>query len=672
MNGRRVLLAFSLLGTLACSRPGDVPVAAAYAPANSCAGCHATIAKTYAGTGMGRAFSRFRRDGTAAHFEGRNHFYHKASDFHYRMTMRNGSAYMRRYQVGPDGAERNVVEKRIDYIVGSGHKAQTFLHRTARGELVELPVAWYTEVSGYWAMNPNYDRADHEDFRRRISYDCFFCHNAYPGGVAGDSFFADAVYPKTLPEGIDCQRCHGPASAHVKAAQEGASADVIRAGVVNPERLDRDQRMEICMQCHLQSTSRSLPHAVIRPGRGVFSFRAGEPLGDYVSHFDHARGAGYDDKFEIAHAAYRLRQSACFRSSKMDCTTCHDPHAVTRGAAAVKEASAACRVCHGTVAGSIHAGKNECVSCHMPRRRAEDVVEVVMTDHKIVRRAPRGDLTARRAERDTRPYRGEVVPYYPAKPDRMSVALAQVRTGANLGKGLPELEAEIAALAKTGSCSADCYYDLAEAYGKAGRVADASRAAERALAMDGRHVPTLRSYGAQLSIGGEWKRGAELLERALAVRPGHAATMHDLARNYAQQGRHEDAIRMLREAARADPDAPEIHASLASALESRGDAAGALQAFADAVRADPRHAGSRYGYAVMLAQAGRKREALEEAGKAADLNPSRADSQLLLGMLSAEQGDLARARVCLERAARAPDAAVAARAREVLAAIGSR
>jgi hypothetical protein len=28
-------------------------------------------------------------------------------------------------------------------------------------------------------MNPGYDRPDHKDFRRKIGYDCTFCHNGY-------------------------------------------------------------------------------------------------------------------------------------------------------------------------------------------------------------------------------------------------------------------------------------------------------------------------------------------------------------------------------------------------------------------------------------------------------------------------------------------------------------
>src|SRR5439155_10338721 len=149
--------------------------------------------------------------------------------------------------------------------------------------------------------------------------ECLFCHNGYPAG-------------ERILEGIDCQRCHGPGGAHVTAAGSGrATAESIRGAILNPARLGRDRQLEICMQCHLETTSRPLPNAIRRFDRVPFSYRPGEPLGEYFLYFDHAPGTGHEDKFEIAHAAYRLRKSACFQASQMTCTTCHNPHQALRG-----------------------------------------------------------------------------------------------------------------------------------------------------------------------------------------------------------------------------------------------------------------------------------------------------------------------------------------------------
>jgi hypothetical protein len=125
--------------------------------------------------------------------------------------MRDGQWFQRRHQIGFEGKVTNAVETSIDYVIGSGNHARSYLHRTGGGRLIEMPVSWYTEKGGYWAMSPGYERPDQQDFRRPIAFSCLFCHNAYPASTAGE----EGVFPAELPEGIDCQRCHGPGLSHV-------------------------------------------------------------------------------------------------------------------------------------------------------------------------------------------------------------------------------------------------------------------------------------------------------------------------------------------------------------------------------------------------------------------------------------------------------------------------
>jgi predicted CXXCH cytochrome family protein len=265
-------------------------------------------------------------------------------------------------------------------------------------------------------MSPGYDRPDHQGFLRRADAGCLFCHNAYPAIEPGSDFPEQKMaYPETMPEGIDCQRCHGPGGAHIEAVSTG-DVEKIRAAIVNPARLSEERRLEVCLQCHLETTTSSLPHSLIRRGRGFFSYQPGEPLADYMLHFDYANGSGRGDHFEIAHAAYRLRKSACFQAGRMTCTTCHDPHHARRDDEAREAYIAACRSCHEADLGRLaadgrHGATSNCLDCHMPKRRAEDAVHVVMTDHYIQRRKPARDLLAPRKEVHETPankYRGEV------------------------------------------------------------------------------------------------------------------------------------------------------------------------------------------------------------------------------------------------------------------------
>jgi hypothetical protein len=182
--------------------------AAGYVEPHVCDECHSDIAETYRETGMGRSFYRLTEQRAVEDFGRGNPYYHEASERHYEMIARDGRYYQRRYQSGPGGERTNLLEKEIHYVMGSGNHARTYLHYTEAGKLVQLPLGWYAERGGYWAMNPGYDRANHAGFQRAISYDCMFCHNGYPETPAGqDAVGRRPLFREPLPEGIDCQRC---------------------------------------------------------------------------------------------------------------------------------------------------------------------------------------------------------------------------------------------------------------------------------------------------------------------------------------------------------------------------------------------------------------------------------------------------------------------------------
>jgi hypothetical protein len=139
-----------MLGTLAVTTCSAGREEAGYARPDACAGCHREVSESYSRTGMARSFFRPSAANTAEDYTGKNTYYHQASDSYFSMLRRGGKLYQRRYQIDSAGTQVNVMEKQADYIMGSGNHARAYLHRTARGTLVEMPLAWYAEKGGYW------------------------------------------------------------------------------------------------------------------------------------------------------------------------------------------------------------------------------------------------------------------------------------------------------------------------------------------------------------------------------------------------------------------------------------------------------------------------------------------------------------------------------------------
>ena len=220
---------------------------AQYVDAAVCARCHGEIANHYRKTGMGRSFYRLSPANAIEDFTPGKTYYHEASGSYFAMIERDGKYYQRRWQKGFDGRETNVDEKQVDFVMGSGNHVRAYLHLTGRNTLQQLPLGWYAEKGGYWAMSPGFDRPDYPGSTRVVTYECMFCHNAYPKIPAGhEETGAMAEFLQPIPEGIDCQRCHGPGQRHIETvARAGASQEEIRAAIVNPRRLSADRELEV-------------------------------------------------------------------------------------------------------------------------------------------------------------------------------------------------------------------------------------------------------------------------------------------------------------------------------------------------------------------------------------------------------------------------------------------
>lgn len=309
-------------------------VTALYVGSASCTPCHAEIAAAYAKTAMARSSGRVAEEPPQGRFRAAGQDYEIAGT---RLGFAAGSAS-------------------LDFFIGSNTAGRSFLTER-EGYLYELPVTWYARQQR-WDASPGYEKDSWVRLNRAVEPGCLGCHASRVRPVYGTQNRYGS--PPFLDGGVSCERCHGPGSEHVR--------DPVAARMVNPAKLDGDQRDSVCSQCHLTGEVR-----VNRPGRQFAMFRAGELLQDYATYFVRP-GPG----LKVTSHVERLAASRCKRSSgdALWCGTCHDVHT---GADRTQQA---CLGCHAVA----HRQSERCADCHMPRTPTTDGNHGAMTDHGIVRR----------------------------------------------------------------------------------------------------------------------------------------------------------------------------------------------------------------------------------------------------------------------------------------------
>ncbi len=607
--------------------PVTAGAAAGYVPDETCGACHSDKAQTFQHVGMSQSFYRPSADRVIEDFDD-NHFYHAPSARHYEMQRRGDEYWFRRYKLAADGSRYDVFEKKVDWILGSGHHARVYLYQEPDGSLYQLPLAWYSQEHK-WEMAPGFERKDQAGVMRAVRQECMFCHNAFPEVAKGsDVAGMPDVFPAELPQGIGCQRCHGPGAEHVRRAAAGTfEVEEIRAAIVNPAKLPRETLYSICYGCHMQPVVAML--GVRRFGRPAFSFRPGEDLSSFRVEMDVKEpNRARSDRFEINHHPYRLEQSACFLASggALGCLTCHDPHVKITPANRAAHYRAACLSCHETDAaglpkmrtvGATHpaiADDADCTLCHMPERRTQDVIHVTMTDHRIVRDPGHAaDLLAPIDKKDT-----EVDEVFIPEPSGLShdeatmyKAIAVLR----YTNGSADYAADALAgyLQKLKPPEFEPWLELAGSR----IVSHDFDAALRALDEAESRAPGNPKVREQRAVAtyakGDTDGGIALMQALLADRPDLPEARYKLAVMYREKGDLDEVLRQAR-LALADRDNLWIAWRLIGQIErQRGNMAEAEGAFSKALAIEPGDPESREGIVAALTALGRTGDAARYA-----------------------------------------------------------
>jgi len=319
-----------------------------------CTTCHVSIGNTFAQTAHFKTSAEATAQSIKGSFaEGHNQLRTRAAGIYFKMEQRNGAFY----QTGVDSAQASARTERIDLVVGSGRRGQSYLY-WKNGLLFELPVSYLTGID-QWINSPGY--VDGEiDFARIIVPRCLECHST---SFKLKQERRALQYSRDYELGIACAKCHGDGHQH---AQYHAShpEDLHGKYIINPARFSRDRKVDNCALCH------SGLREQIRP---PFTYTPGEKLDDYLlpaSDRDAPIPDVHGDQVGL------LRRSKCFRSSPtMSCSTCHDVHRPQRDLA---QFARKCLACHQT-------GRHEmvdqigarmitsCIDCHMPNQRSNAI-----------------------------------------------------------------------------------------------------------------------------------------------------------------------------------------------------------------------------------------------------------------------------------------------------------
>jgi hypothetical protein len=247
----------------------------------------------------------------------------------------------------------------VKYVVGSRWKQRYLVNNDQTGNL-QFMDKQFNRLKGTWE---NYEQKN--DWNTQ----CAGCHTTGYRITSYDDSAKKTVKSEFSEMGVACEACHGPGSLHISAKRNDK-----KKTIVNPARLTAQAQSKICGYCHVRVETEKWRTAQGNPRQDMPAPKLGETYiagedwtewkgtvmpglqpdqpftkdytGDLKGLFmvdDHAKANGIYEESKNHQQYQGFVQSTHYKTGKVSCVSCHNPHA---GKGKVKKHQGACRTCH--------------------------------------------------------------------------------------------------------------------------------------------------------------------------------------------------------------------------------------------------------------------------------------------------------------------------------------
>jgi len=358
------IVAFSLLFFAGLSASAiDFTDQGAYVGSSDCIACHERFYELWSTSHHGKAMQAF--SGTFARTLVPMEDEIAVGDVKFIIELNASGGVM--HETGPDGVKKTYP---VLHALG-GKNVYFFLVPLEKGKLQVAPLAyhlhkkiWYDSTGSmvrHFNNGLTDEALDWTDRQLTFNTACHDCHISQMRKNYDPE--TDSYSTTWKEEGINCEVCHGPAEAHIKAAEEaaikGEKLTDLKLLTFHGD-LNALQRDATCAPCHAKMTPLSR------------DFTPGEMF------FDHYDLLSYEDPDFFAdgrdlgenYTQTGWMANPCANAQKLECIHCH----TSSGRFRFKdEPNKACLPCHESLVNthlehSHHAAKDKvsCVDCHMP------------------------------------------------------------------------------------------------------------------------------------------------------------------------------------------------------------------------------------------------------------------------------------------------------------------